>query len=70
MSRDKVSITRFLENKLGLRVNQTKSAVAHVQDRNFFGYRLLREGRLGIAQSSLKRVKGRIPQITRRRTGV
>jgi RNA-directed DNA polymerase len=64
------SITRFLESKLGLRVNQTKSAVAHVQERKFLGYRLLREGRLGIAPASLKRVKGRIRQITRRNRGV
>jgi RNA-directed DNA polymerase len=64
------SITRFLESKLILRVNQTKSAVAHVQERKFLGYRLLREGRLGIAPASLKRVKGRIRQITRRNRGV
>lgn len=64
------SITRFLEAKLRLRVNQAKSAVAHVQERKFLGYRLLRGGRLGIAPASLKRVKDRIRQITRRNRGV
>jgi len=64
------SITRFLESKLRLRVNQAKSAVAHVQERKFLGYRLLRAGRLGIAPASLKRVKDRIRQITRRNRGV
>jgi RNA-directed DNA polymerase len=64
------SITRFLEAKLRLRVNQAKSAVAHVQGRKFLGYRLLRGGRLGIAPASLKRVKDRIRQITRRNRGV
>jgi RNA-directed DNA polymerase len=65
-----VSITRFLEKKLRLRVNQAKSAVAHVHERKFLGYRLLTGGRLGIAPASLKRVRDRIRQITRRNRGV
>ena len=64
------SITGFLENELRLRVNQEKSAVAHVQERKFLGYQLLSEGRLGIAPASLERVKTRIRQITRRNRGV
>ena len=64
------SITGFLENELRLRVNQEKSAVAHVQERKFLGYQLLSEGCLGIAPASLERVKARIRQITRRNRGV
>jgi RNA-directed DNA polymerase len=64
------SITGFLEVKLHLRVNQAKSAVAHVQERKFLGYRLLTGGRLGLAPASLKRVKDRIRQLTRRNRGV
>ena len=64
------SITRFLEVKLHLRVNQAKSAVAHVQERKFLGYRLLIGGRLGLAPASLKRVKDRTRQLTRRNRGV
>lgn len=64
------SITRFLENKLRLRVNAAKSEVARVQERKFLGYRLLPAGALGIAPASLKRVKERIRQITRRNRGV
>ena len=43
------SVTAFLEGKLRLRVNREKSAVAHVEDRKFLGYRLLRGGELGAA---------------------
>lgn len=64
------SITRFVETKLRLRVNQSKSAVAHVQERKFLGYRLLSGGRLGLAPASVKRVKERIRQITRRNRAV
>jgi len=64
------SITHFLESRLRLRVNREKSAVAHVQERKFLGYRLLREGHLGLAPASLERTKARIRQLTRRNRGV
>lgn len=64
------SVTRFLEKRLRLRVNRTKSAVAYIEERKFLGYRLLAGGRLGIAPESLKRAKDRIREITRRNRGV
>lgn len=63
------SIRRFLEQRLHLQVNQKKSAVAHVMDRKFLGYRLLFEGMLAIAPASLRRAKEKIRQITRRNRG-
>jgi RNA-directed DNA polymerase len=63
-------ITQFLEQKLRLRVNRDKSAVAPVQERKFLGHRLLSEGHLGIAPQSVRRVKERVRQITRRSRGV
>ncbi len=38
------SVTRFLEKRLKLKVNQEKSAVDHVSNRKFLGYRLLGSG--------------------------
>jgi len=64
------SVTRFMEKRLRLRVNRTKSAVAHVSERKFLGYRLLAGGRLTIAPESLERAKGRIREITRRNRGI
>lgn len=64
------SITAFLEGKLRLRVNRDKSAVAHVSERKFLGYRLLGDGTLTIAPRSIQRAKERIRQITRRNRGV
>jgi RNA-directed DNA polymerase len=64
------SVTDFLEGKLRLRVNREKSAVAHVEERKFLGYRLLRGGELGVAPKSEDRVKDRIRQITRRNRGI
>jgi RNA-directed DNA polymerase len=54
------SVTKFLEEKLHLRVNRLKSAVAHVSERKFLGHRLLSGGRLGIAPQSLKRARERL----------
>jgi RNA-directed DNA polymerase len=64
------SVVQFLETKLRLKVNREKSAVAHVQERKFLGYRLLRDGKLGVAPKSVERMKGRIRSITRRNRGV
>jgi RNA-directed DNA polymerase len=64
------SVTAFLKGKLRLRVNRDKSAVAHVSERKFLGYRLLGDGALAIAPKSVQRAKERIRQITRRNRGV
>ena len=64
------SLTRFVEKRLRLRVNRTKSAVARVRERKFLGYRLLAGGRLTIAPQSLTRAKDRIREITRRNRGI
>jgi RNA-directed DNA polymerase len=64
------SVTTFLEQKLKLRVNREKSAVAFVLERKFLGHRLLPGGKLGIAPQSLERARGRVRQITRRSRGV
>jgi len=64
------SNTGFLEERLRLRVNRAKSAVAFVEERQFLGYRLLRGGRLGLAPRSIQRIKQRVRAITRRKRGV
>jgi RNA-directed DNA polymerase len=64
------SVTRFLEEKLKLRVNHEKSAVAPVGERKFPGHRLLWNGKPGISPRSVNRAKEKIRQITRRNRGV
>ena len=64
------SVTAFLEKKLKLKVNQQKSAVAPVGERQFLGHRLGKGGSLGIGRKSLTRAKDRLREITRRNRGV
>ena len=64
------SATEFLEGKLESRVNRKKSASAPVEERKFLGYRLLADGRLGIAPESLQRFRDKIRKITSRSRGI
>jgi len=64
------SVTRFPEEKLKLRVNREKSAVAPAGERKFLGHRLLLNGKPGISPRSINRAKERIREITRRDRGV
>jgi RNA-directed DNA polymerase len=63
------SVTKFLEQKLRLKVNQQKSAVAPTWERKFLGHRILKGGKLGIAPKSLTRAKERIRKLTKRNRG-
>jgi RNA-directed DNA polymerase len=64
------SVTGFLAKLLKLKVNETKSACASVEERQFLGYRLLKEGKVVIAKHSLKRIQDKVRNLTRRNRGV
>jgi RNA-directed DNA polymerase len=66
------SITRFITQKLKLKVNQAKSAVARPQERKFLGFSFTAgpDTKRTIAPKSLERFKQRIRDITRRAKGV
>jgi RNA-directed DNA polymerase len=63
------SIKRFLEERLKLKVNDKKSAVALVDERKFLGYRILADGRFMVAETSLQRAKEKIRRLTWRSRG-
>src|SRR5438477_9799491 len=66
------SITQFITQKLKLKVNEAKSAVARPQERKFLGFSFTAgpEIKRMIAPKSLERFKQRIQDITRRAKGV
>src|SRR6516162_7985097 len=66
------SITRFITQKLRLKVNEAKSAVARPQERKFLGFSFTTgpDIKRMIAPKSLGRFKQRIREITRRARGV
>ena len=66
------SVTRFITQKLKLKVNEAKSAVARPQERKFLGFSFTAgpEAKRVIAPQALVRFKQRIREITRRAKGV
>lgn len=67
------SITNFLEQNLFLKVNRTKSQVAHVRSIRFLGYGFYvykREGRLRVHPKSVRKLKDKIREITGRSNGM
>ena len=66
------SITRFITQKLKLKVNEAKRAVAQPQERKFLGFSFTAgpEVRRVIAPKALDRFRQRIREITRRAKGV
>jgi len=66
------SVTQFITQKLKLKVNEAKSAVARPQERKFLGFSFSAgsEVKRVIAPKALDRFKQRVREITRRAKGV
>jgi RNA-directed DNA polymerase len=66
------SVTRFITQRLKLKVNEAKSAVARPQERKFLGFSFTAgpEIQRAIAPKALERFRQRIRDITRRAKGV
>jgi len=65
----KASVTRFIETRLKLKVNQAKSAVDRPWRRKFLGFCFSsdKEPKVRIAKQSLQKAKARIREITSRK---
>ncbi len=67
------SLSRFITDKLKLKVNQAKSAVARAWERQFLGFSFTTGGKKTkrrIAAKALARFKQRVRELTRRSRGV
>ena len=64
------SVSRFLTDKLRLKVNETKSAVAAPEERKFLGFSIANDGsERRIAPMALEKFKMRVREYTRRTRG-
>ena len=66
------SMTRFIEEKLFLKVNRSKSQTAYIRKVKFLGYSFYErkgEGRLRVHQKSVTKMKARIKELTSRNNG-
>jgi RNA-directed DNA polymerase len=59
------SIQGWIEKHLRLEVNAAKSGTGRVWERKFLGFRLNREGRIGVAPESMERFKAKVREMWR-----
>ncbi len=64
-----ISTTKFIENKLKLKVNREKSAAAPCSKRKFLGFTIKGDGKIAIARESVKRLKDNVRRVTKRNRG-
>ncbi len=64
------SLIRFIETKMKLKVNRDKSGVRRCEEVTFLGYTVLSDGGVRVADKSIKRLKDKVREITKRNRGV
>jgi group II intron reverse transcriptase/maturase len=64
------SVVKFIETKLKLKVNRSKSGVRHCSDVKFLGYTILTGGGIRVADKSINRLKEKVREVTKRNRGV
>ena len=63
-------MTRFIEERLKLRVNRSKSCVCRSHETNFLGHGILRDGKMILSNESANRLKKKLRMITKRNRGI
>ena len=64
------SISSYLTDKLKLKVNEQKSQVCRSSDVKYLGYTVLDTGTVIVAAQSIARLKEKVRELTKRKTGV
>jgi group II intron reverse transcriptase/maturase len=64
------SLIRFIEEQLKLKVNREKSGVRRCDEVKFLGHTIERNGKIRIADGSVKRFKVKIRELTKRNRGL
>lgn len=64
------SVSDYIETRLKLKVNRTKSRVCKGFETNFLGHSLLGGGKIGLSKESERRFKKAIKETTRRNRGI
>jgi group II intron reverse transcriptase/maturase len=64
------SLTGFIESRMRLKVNKSKSHIRKPHDLNFLGHSILPDGQLGLSRESEARFKAKLKRITQRNRGI
>jgi group II intron reverse transcriptase/maturase len=66
----KANITKYITEKLKLKLNERKSRVCKGYELNFLGYSILSKGELGLSKQSEQRLKDKVRELTKRNRGI
>jgi group II intron reverse transcriptase/maturase len=66
----KASITKYITQKLKLKVNESKSRICKGYELNFLGHSILPKGEIGLSKQSEQRLKDRVREVTKRNRGI
>lgn len=64
------SISKFIENRMRLKINKEKSKVIRPHQLNFLGHSILKDGNLGLSRKSKQRFKAKLKMLTKRNRGI
>jgi len=65
----KLRLTEMIENRMKLKVNESKSGIRKRNEVVFLGHTFLSKGRLGLSQKNEDRFKAKLKEMTRRKRG-
>jgi group II intron reverse transcriptase/maturase len=66
----KASITKYISQKLKLKINESKSRTCKGYELNFLGHSILGKGEIGLSKQSQQRLKAKIREVTKRNKGI
>lgn len=66
----KASITKYIIQKLKLKVNESKSRICKGYELNFLGHSILPKGEVGLSKQSEQRLKDKVREVTKRNRGI
>lgn len=64
------SVTRYIEERMKLKVNKDKSGIRRPYELNFLGHSIYGKGKLGLSKPSLQRLKDKLRETTQRNRGI
>lgn len=64
------SVCKYIEDRLKLQVNESKSGVRRCEQVKFLGYTILPDGSIRVADKSVSRFKEKIRKVTKRNRGL
>lgn len=64
------NLSKFIENRMRLKINKEKSKIIRPYQLNFLGHSILKDGNLGLSRKSEQRFKAKFKTLTKRNRGI